>query len=172
MRHIIILAIAALTGIGASAPAQAQKVFAGIVPENYLKRWSPNEWHVWAMPDGRQCLALSQDPGTEPFKFWGFRQSPGSRLDLIMGSIQSARPRTVQMSFNNGGLFDYPATVEHFLDWDAYVVSLQGNALSVFHDQMFIESYVSGRRVFMGSSNAMKHLEKVMGICLEWQRTH
>lgn len=172
MRHVITFAIATLIGIGATAPAHAQKVFAGIKPENALKAWAPNEWHVWAMPGGRQCLALAQEPETTPFKFWGFRQSPGSRLDMIMGSYESPRPRTLQMSFNDGGLFDYPAKVERFSDWNAYVISLQGNALSVFHDQMVFESFLGGTKIFWSVSNSMRNLEKRMTACLEWQRTH
>lgn len=171
MRHIATLAIGALIGIGTTAPAQAQKRFAGIVPEHSLKAWAPNEWHVWAMPDG-QCLALAQEPETTPFKFWGFRQSPGSRLDMIMGGFDSPRPRTLKMSFNDGGLFDYPAKVERFADYDAYVISLQGHALSVFHDQMVFGAFVGSTKIFWSVSNSMRNMAKRMDTCLAWQQSH
>lgn len=171
MRHLLSLAAFVLAGMAAATPAQAQKVFAGIVPAEYSKRWSPNEWHVWALPD-RTCLALSQEPEQTPFRFWGFRQSPGSRIDLIFGSIERARPRKLQMSFNDGGLFDYDAKAERFLDWDAYVISIQGNALSIFHDQTIVASYVNGQKIFWGITNSMRNVEKAMRKCLEWQQSH
>lgn len=166
-------AIITTTVIAAASPAHAQreKVFDGIVPTNALKAWAPNEWHVWAMPDG-SCLALSQEPNDEPFKFWGFRQRPGSRIDLIFGSIANARPRRLQMSFNDGGKFDYDARVVHYVDWDAYAISVQGNALSVFHNQTIVESFVNGQRVFFGITNSMRNVEKTMRKCLEWQASH
>jgi hypothetical protein len=171
MRHILSLAIFALAGAGAVAPAQSQKVFAGIAPVSYSKAWAPNEWHVYALPDGN-CFAIAQEPRDTPFKFWGFRQSPGSRVELFFGSIENARPRTVQMSFNDGGKFDYPARVVRQLDWDAYAISLQPNALSVFHNQTIVEAYVGGVRVFAGITNSMRYVEKTMRKCLEWQAAH
>jgi len=173
MRRVVSLAVSAVIAMGAVAPAHAhaQKVFSGIEPAVSEKRWSANEWRVWALP-GNQCLSLSQTPGLQPFLFWGFRQSPGSRLEMIFGAIESARPRTVQMSFNGGGLFDYEAKVERFSNWDAYVISLQANALSVFHDSMTMHSYVKGQKVFGDVSNSMRNLEKTMRKCLEWQQGH
>ena len=171
MRHVVILVVSAVIGMGVAAPAHAQKVFSGIEPGVSEKRWSASEWRVWALP-GNECLALSQTAGLEPFLFWGFRQSPGSRLNMIFGHIEDARPRTVQMSFNAGGLFDYDATVEQFSRWNAYVISIQGNALSVFRDQMVIHAYVNGEKVFGDVSNSMRNLEKTMGKCLEWQQDH
>jgi len=158
----------AVGAMAAAAPAQAQEVFAGIVPASFSKRWSPNEWHVWAMPDG-SCLALSQEPESTPFRFWGFRQSPGSRIDLIFGGFDNLRPRTVQMSFNDGGKFDYEARVVHYSEWDAYAISIQGNALSIFHEQTIVESFVNGQKIFFGITNSMRNVEKAMRKCLEWQ---
>ncbi|MEZ0242661.1 MAG: hypothetical protein ACAH11_04755 [Sphingomonas sp.] len=173
MRHLARLAILSLIGIGAAAPSNAQEeVFYRIAPEHPLKAWAPNEWHVWAMPAFDQCLALAEEPQDTPFKFWGFRQSPGSRVEMIMGSMASPRPRTLQMSFNDGGRFDYAARVERFSDWDAYVISLQPNALSVFHSSMTFEAFVGGQRIFLSVSNSMKNLEKRMTACLEWQQSH
>lgn len=170
MHRITSLALA-LIAFAAATPAQAQKVFSGIVPTQFSKKWNPNEWHVWALPDG-SCLSLSQTPGLNPFKFWGFRQSPGSRIDLLFGSIENARPRTVQMSFNDGGLFEYSARVVHYSNWDAYAISIQGNALSVFHDQTIVHAYVNGEKIFGDVTNSMRNLEKAMGKCLEWQQAH
>lgn len=150
------------------AAAQRQKVFAGIVPDPYLKKWSANLWQAWALPNG-QCLELSQYPEETPFHFWGFRQSPGSRIDIIMGHIENPRRGTIQMSFNDGGKFDYAARVEQFVDWNAYVISVQGNALSIFHEDTFIDAYVNGEKVFWGVTHSMRNGEKVMKKCLDFQ---
>lgn len=161
-------AMVALALAPSPAAAQRHKVFAGIVPDPYLKKWSANLWQVWALPTG-QCLELAQYPEETPFHFWGFRQSPGSRVDLIMGSIASPRRGKIQMSFNDGGLFDYVARVEHEGEWPAYVISLQPDALSIFHDDTFIDAYVDGEKVFWGVTHTMRNGEKVMKKCLDWQ---
>jgi hypothetical protein len=171
MRRLIAFAIFAFICMGEAAPAHAQKVFAGIAPTVYSKKWNPNEWHIYALPDG-SCYAIAQDPQFAQFHFWGFRQSPGSRVDLFFGSIENARPRTVQMSFNDGGHYDYAARVVHQSDWDAYAISLQSNALSVFHDQTIVAAYVNGEKVFHGITNSMRNVEKNMRKCLEWQQSH
>lgn len=164
-------ALTTMIAIGASAPAQAQaqRVFGGVTPTTYLKKWSANEWKVWAMPDG-SCLALAQDPEEVPFHFWGFRQVIRSKIDLVFGSFEHIRPRTLQMSFNDGGHFDYPAKVVQFVDWNAYSVTLQGKALAVFHDQTIIEAFTGDTRIFVGITNSTRNLEKKMNTCLEWQR--
>jgi len=128
-------------------------------------------WQVWALPDGK-CLALIQYPDEKPFRFWGFRQSPGSRVELIFGSIDAARPRTVQMSFNDGDMFNYAAGVDHFSDWDAYVISLQPDALSIFHDDTFVDAFVDENKIFYGVTHSMRNGEKAMANCLEWQENH
>lgn len=166
--------LALLLGLGlvaTPAAAQRQKVFSGIVPASFLKKWSANLWVVWALPNG-QCLELAQNPEETPFRFWGFRQSPGSRIDLIMGSIENPRRGTIQMSFNDGGQFDYVARVERFVDWNAYVISVQGNALSIFHDDTFIDAYADGEKVFWGVTHSLRNGEKVMQKCLDFQASH
>lgn len=168
---IRIASIALLACLGLTAtPAAAQRAtrFAGIVPDPYLKKWTAGMWQVWALSNG-ECLELLQSPEMTPFKFWGFRQSPGSRIDLIFSSIDSPRPRTVQMSFNDGGLFDYDARVEQFSDWQAYVISVQGNALSIFPGTMVIHAYVDGQKIFWDVTHGMRDGEKGMRKCLEWQ---
>ena len=163
-------AAVALTGSPAAAD-QREKVFAGIEPGSFAKEWKFDDWQVWAMPDG-SCLALEQDTGWETFHFWGFRQSPGSRIKLYFGSIEHARPQTVQMSFNNGGEFDYDAQVERFRDWDAYEISIQANALSVFPRQLTIVAHVNGQRVFLNVYNSMDRVRDHMAKCLAWQQTN
>ncbi|MDB5429273.1 MAG: hypothetical protein JWP35_389 [Caulobacter sp.] len=156
----------------ACSPATAgEKVFSGVSPVNALKTWTANLWQVWAEPNG-DCLALIQYPDETPFRFWGFRQSPGSRVELIFGAIASARPQTVQMSFNDGGNFDYAARVEQYADWDAYVISLQPDALSVFPEDIFIDADVDGEQVFWGGTHRMRSGEEAMAKCLAWQQKH
>ena len=143
-------------------------MFSGIVPVKFDRKWEANEWVVWALPTGR-CLAEAQYPDETPYRFWGFRQSPGSRIELFFGSIADARSQTIQMSFNDGDNFDYDAEVEHQVDWDAYVISLQSDALSVFHDDTFVDAYVGDEKVFWGVTHSMRNLEKTMAKCLAWQ---
>ena len=165
-------ALLMLAGVAAAHPALAQrKMVTTIVPDPYLKAWAQNEWHIWAMPDG-SCLVLAQEPETTPLKFWGFRQSPGSRIDIIFTSTEPLRPRTLQMSFNDGGKFDYDARVVHYAEYDAYAISVQANALSIFHDQTIIESFVRGQKIFWGVTNSMRNVEIKMRKCLEWQTAH
>ena len=159
---------ATLTAVPASA---GEKVFAGIGPENYGKIWSFGDWHVWALPNG-SCLALEEVPGAVPFSFWGFQQSPGSRVQVMFGSIENARPQTVQMSFNNGGKFDYHADVRRMSDWDAYVISLQPDALSILPNQLIIEADVGGSLVFLNENNDMGRIYDKMADCLSWQDGH
>ena len=171
-RQIASLALLLSLGLTATpAAAQRQKVFSGIVPASFQKKWSANLWVVWALPNG-QCLELAQYPEETPFHFWGFRQSPGSRIDIIMGAIENPRRGTIQMSFNDGGQFDYVARVEQFSDWSAYVISVQGNALSIFHDDTFIDAYVDGEKVFWGVTHSLRNGEKVMRKCLDFQASH
>ena len=168
-RSIIAIGLLAIGLVGPASASRREAVFDGIEPAGFLKKWSFDDWQVWAMPNG-SCLALEQYPDEEPFRFWGVRQSPGSRLTVYFGSIANARPQVLQMSFNSGGRFDYDASVERFRDWDAYAISLQSNALSVFPRQLMIEAYSGGSRVFLNVYNAMDRLRSNMGQCLSWQQ--
>lgn len=170
MRRVVSLALA-LSAFGVSTPARAQETFTGVKPASYLKEWRENEWWVWAMP-GETCLSLAQDPGFTPIRFWGFSQSPGSRLSLVFGTIENARPQTLQMQFNGGGHFDYPAQVVRVAGEDAYVISFKPNSLSAFHAQTIIEASANGAVVFYGISNNTRSMQKMMGKCAEWQQSH
>ena len=163
------VAVAMLTG--GPAAAASKPVFGGVEPAQFDKKWSFDDWHVWALA-GDVCLAMEAYPDETPFQLWGFRQSPGSRLQLYFGSIQNAQPQTVQMSFNNGGQFDYPAEVIRIRDWDVYAISMRGNALSVFPRQLTVEAYVGGKRVFLNVYNAMGRVRDKMAECLAWQESN
>ena len=67
---------------------------------------------------------------------------------MMFGFIENARPQTVQMSFNNGGNFDYHADLRRMCDWDAYVISLQPDALTYPPKQLIIEADLGGSQVF------------------------
>ena len=165
-------ALLMLGAVLAATPVSAgEQVFAGIKPENFIKKWSFNDWHVWAMPGGT-CLALEEVPGAVPFSFWGFEQSAGSRVKVMFGSIENARPQTVQMSFNNGGKFDYHADVRRMSDWDAYVISLQSDALAILPNQLIIEADVGGEQIFLNEYNEMDKVYSKMADCLSWQDAH
>lgn len=169
-----LIILVGLSGLGSptsplSAKADGSYV-AGIEPA-YLKKWKFDDWNVWATPYG-SCMALEQDTlGYATYHVWGFEQSPGSRLTMYFGAIENARPQTVQMSWNNGGEFDYEAQVKHLRDWDAYEISLSANALSVFPRQLTVAAHVGGERVFINVHNAMDRLRKNMAECLAWQET-
>ncbi len=145
---------------------------AGVVPANFKKEWKFDDWNVWATAQGT-CLALEQDNlGYAAYHVWGFEQSPGSRLTMYFGSIENARPQTVQMSWNNGGEFAYEAQVKNLRDWDAYEISLQANALSVFPRQLTVVAHVNGERVFLNVYNSMDRLRKAMAECLAYQEAN
>ena len=160
-----------------SHPASAGKskeddtYVAGVQPA-HNKKWSFDDWNVWATQYGT-CMALEQDTrGYADYHVWGFEQSPGSRLTMYFGSIQNAQPQTVQMSWNNGGEFDYDAQVKHLREWDAYEISLQANALSVFPRQLTVVAHVNGERVFSNVYNSMDRLRKAMAECLAFQQAN
>ena len=166
---VAVLVLAAIVLPCASAAAAGSKeddtYVAGVEPA-YKKKWSFDDWHVWATEYG-SCMALEQDTlGYATYHVWGFEQSPGSRMTMYFGAIENARPRTVQMSWNNGGDFDYEADVKHLRDWDAYEISLQANALSVFPRQLNVAAKVDGKVVFINVYNSMDRLRKNMAECL------
>ena len=167
----VLAATLALPGPAAAAKDDDTYV-AGVEPA-YLKKWSFDDWNVWATEYGT-CMALEQDTlGYQTYHVWGFEQSPGSRLTMYFGSIQNARPQTVQISWNTGkGDFDYDAQVKHLREWDAYEISLQANALSVFPRQLTVVAHVGGERVFLNVYNSMDRLRKAMAECLAWQEAH
>ena len=172
MRRIACLAALLLMvpqAVASAAPRATH--FVGIVPVTILHKWTGNLWQVWAEP-GHECYAISQYPDETPFRFWAFRQTPGSRIDMLFGSIANARPGIVQISFNDGKNFDYRARVEHVVDWDAYVISLQPDALSIFHDDTFVDAYVDGEKVFWSVTHSMRKGEQLMAECLKWQESH
>lgn len=170
-RIILGLGVAAAMLTASASAATTRTAFGGVEPTQYGKKWSFDDWHVWALPS-HECLAMESYPNETPFRLWGFRQSPGSRLQLYFGSIENAQPRTVQMSFNDGGQFDYDAEVVRIKDWDVYSISMRGNALSVFPSQLTVEASVGGERVFMNVYNAMGRVRDKMTECLAWQQSH
>ena len=173
-KHIaagIALALSALAVSPASAgkSKEADTYVAGVQPAS-VKKWSFDDWNVWATPYGT-CMALEQDSiGWPTYHVWGFEQSPGSRLTMYFGSIENAQPQTVQMSWNNGGDFDYDAQVKHLRDWDAYEISLQANALSVFPRQLNVAATINGKVVFINVYNSMDRLRRAMAECLAFQQ--
>ena len=76
------------------------------------------------------------------------------------------------MSFNNGGKFNYHADVRRMSDWDAYVISLQPDALSILPNQLIIEADVDGSKVFLNEYNEMNRVYDKMADCLNWQDAH
>lgn len=170
---IVLLASLTLSANPAAAGnAKGDDYVAGVVPATFKKEWKFDDWNVWATEYGT-CMALEQDTlGYAAYHVWGFEQSPGSRLTMYFGSIENAQPQTVQLSWNNGGDFDYDAQVKHLRDWDAYEISLQANALSVFPRQLTVVAHVNGERVFLNVYNSMDRLRKAMTECLAWQQAN
>ena len=175
-KHIAVgITLASLTLSAQPAAAgksrEDETYVAGVQPA-YNKKWAFDDWNVWATQYGT-CLALQQDNiGWPTYHVWGFEQSPGSRLTMYFGSIQNAQPQTVQMSWNNGGAFAYDAQVKHLREWDAYEISLQANALSVFPRQLTVVAHVKGERVFINVYNSMDRLRKTMAECLAFQQAN
>lgn len=167
-------AVAALATLllGAPATAAPQATVLTIHPENFAQRWDRGPWRVWAL-SGHTCLTFYQESRTSQEAFWGFRQSPGSRVDFIVGGPGVVRPGTVETDLNDGGRFRQNASVEDFGGYDSYVISFEADALSIFHDTMSFDVFVDGTQIAYGLvSHQMRDLEKIMAKCLAWQESH
>jgi len=168
--RVLALGAVLLSGIApSSAAAREDETYVRGIEPAYVKKWSFDDWNVWATTHGT-CLALEQDTlGYSAYHVWGFEQSPGSRLTMYFGSDENARPQTVQMSWNMGGDFDYDADVIEFMDWKVYKISLQANALSVFPRQLNVAAKIDGKVMFINVYNSMDRLRKHMAECLAFE---
>ena len=166
------VAALAMLFVGAPATAAPQATVLTVHPESFAQRWDRGPWRVWAL-SGHTCLTFYQESRTSQEAFWGFRQSPGSRLDFIVGGPGVVRPGTVETDLNDGGRFRQNASVEDFGGYDSYVISFEADALSIFHDTMSFDVFVNGTQIAYGLvSHQMRDLEKVMAKCLAWQESH
>lgn len=173
-RHGIGVVAAAFATLMGSVPTRAapQATVLTVHPENFAQKWDKGPWRVWAL-SGHTCLSFYQESRTSQNAFWGFRQSPGSRVDFIVGGPDVVRQGTVETDLNDGGRFRQNASVEDFGGYDSYVISFEADALSIFHDTMSFDVFVDGTQVAYGLvSHEMRDLEKVMAKCLAWQDGH
>ena len=164
----LVLAALCISSVPVCARASKDDTYVKGIEPAYVKKWSFDDWNVWATTRGT-CLALEQETiGYAAYHVWGFEQSPGSRLTMYFGSDENAQPKTVQMSWNMGGDFDYDAEVIEFMDWKVYTISLQANALSVFPRQLNVSAKVGGKVIFINVYNSMDRLRKNMAECLAY----
>ena len=167
-------AVIALVTLFAVTPqiASPQATVLTIRPETFAQKWDNGPWRIWALPN-HSCLTFYQEARTAQDAFWGFRQSPGSRVEFIVGGPGVVRPGTVETDMNDGGRFRQRTSVEDFGGYASYVISFQSDALSIFHDTMTFDVYVDGTQIAYGLvSHKMRDLEKVMAKCLTWQESH
>ena len=165
---------AVVASLFAAVPAHAmpQATVLTIKPESFAQKWDKGPWRVWALHSG-ECLSIYQESRTSQDVFWGFRQSAGSRVEFIVGGPNVVRPGSLETEMNDGGRFPQKFSTENLGGYDSYVISLQSDALSIFHDEMSFDVYVDGTQVAYGLvSHQMRDLEKVMAKCLDWQTSH
>lgn len=165
---------AALLSLGmalVATPASAGgKTFAGITYETILHKWGVNAWDIWALPN-HECMAILQKPDLTPFNFWGFRVLNGLGVQMFFGSIADARPQTVKVAFDDGAI-SYPASVEPFLEWNAYVIPIKLEDLWAFPDELFFDVYVGGDKVTWGGTKVMGKVALALEKCDNWQTAH
>jgi len=140
-----------------------------IIPVTSSHSWTVGHWKIWAISDD-VCFAVNQWD-TQKVQFWGFRQK-GPQLELFFYSDGTPQPQTLQMSFNDGGKFNYDAKVEHIAEYDAYVISLGKATTAVFPNVIDFEADAGGNRIWWERELNMSKVESAMNKCWEWQLDH
>ena len=159
------------TALAAGPASAGGKTFAGIDYKTVLHKWSVASWDIWALPN-HECLAMIQKPDLSPFNFWGFRVNNGLEVHMFFGSIANARPQTVKILFDDDSSISRPATVEPFLEWNAYVVAIDLKDLWALPDELFFDIYVDGAKVTWGGTKVMGKVALALEKCDNWQTAH
>ena len=174
VRHIVQAGVQAglLTGIAVSAPAAAAPhEFPTIDYVKPLHKWSVGSWTIWALP-GHECLALKQETKFAEFSFWGFRVVDGLDAHMIFGAVADARQQTIRVDYDGMPSARYPAVVEPFLDYNAYVVPINLEDIWAFQDELFFDVYAGGEKVTWGGTKVMGKVAEGLEKCDNWQQAH
>ena len=158
-----------LAGIAFAAPVAATPhEFPTIDYVKPLHKWSVDSWTIWALP-GHECVALKQETKFAEFSFWGFRVVDGSDSHMIFGPVADARPQTVRVEYDGMPSVRYPALVEPFLDYNAFVVPIDLSDIWAFQDELFFDVYAGDQKVTWGGTKVMGKVALALEKCDNWQ---
>lgn len=168
-------ALLALGAVLGAAPGNAvepnEVVYSKFKIDTYLHKWSVKDWTIWAMPN-HVCLAMKQDIDPRAPHFWGFIVKDGLEVELFFGSIENAAPQTVQITFNSGKPVSFPARVEPMDGANAYVVPFTLEYLWTMQDDIDIDVFANGNRIFSGWTKVMGKIAEGLEKCDNWQAAH
>ena len=153
-----------------SAPASAGEVYSKFKTES-LHKWSIGKWTIWAMP-GHQCLAMDQEINFEKPSFWGFIVKDGLDVEMFFGSIANPQPQTVQITFNSGKPVSFPARVEPMDGANAYVIPFKLEYVWTMQDDVDVDVFTGGNRVFSGWTKVMGKVAEGLEKCDNWNQAH
>ncbi|MBC7499189.1 MAG: hypothetical protein H7315_01575 [Herminiimonas sp.] len=152
-----------------SEAAEGKHGFYRVAPATSSHHWEVGHWRIWAEPDG-VCRGFNQWDTTR-VRFWGFREK-GSQLELFFSSDGPAQPQRLQMSFNDGGKFDYDARVERVAGIDSYVVALGKHSTAIFPNNINFEAFAGGTQIWSEREFNMSKVDDAMAKCVDWQYSH
>ena len=166
-----VLVIASLLSLAAGWPAQSETGHR-ISSASARHRWKQDHWEIRAEP-GSICVAIAQY-GLEPKGFWGFIQTGTklSSLEIFFDSGGPAQPKTIQMSYNDGGMNTHSARVENWAGMDSYVVPMGPNLLADYRTVTEFAAYSDGKLIWSEKEFHMDKVEDAMLKCWEWQLDH
>ncbi len=168
-------ALLALGAVQAPAPATAGEAgevyYSQFKLGSYLHKWSVKDWTIWALPD-HVCLALKQDVDPRAPHFWGFIVKNGLDVEMFFGNVEDAAPQTVQITFNSGKPVSFPARVQPMDGANAYVIPFTLEYLWTMQDDIDIDVFTGGNRVFSGWTKVMGKVAEGLEKCDNWQDAH
>ena len=153
-----------------AAPASAGQVYSRF-KINALHEWSLKKWTIWAMPD-HECLAMEQEVDFEKPNFWGFMIKNGLDVEMFFGSIENPQPQTVQVTFNSGKPVSFLARVQPMDTAVAYVIPFDLEYVWTMQDDVDVDVFAGGNRVFSGGTTVMGKVALALEKCDNWQQAH
>ena len=168
-------ALLALGAVLAAAPADAgdagEIVYSKFKLDSYLHKWSVKDWTIWAMPN-HECFALKQDVDPRAPHFWGFIVKNGLDGEMFFGTIADPQPQTVQVTFSSGKPVSFPARVEPMDGANAYVIPFKLEYVWTMQDDIDIDVFTGGNRVFSGWTKVMGKVAEGLEKCDDWNQAH
>ncbi len=154
----------------AAAPASAGEMYSKFKIDA-LHKWSIGKWTIWAMPN-HVCLAMDQEINFEKPQFWGFIIKNGLDVEMFFGSIENPQPQTVQITFNSGKPVSFPARVEPMDGANAYVIPYDLEYVWLMQDDVDVDVFTGGNRVFSGWTKVMGKVAEGLEKCDNWNQAH
>lgn len=163
-------ALLVLGAVMATAPASAGETYSRYKLDS-LHKWTISKWTIWAMP-GHVCLAMEQEIDFAKPSFWGFMIKDGLDSEMFFGSIADAQPQTVQITFNYGKPVSFPARVQPMDGANAYVIPFDLEYVWTLQDDVDIDVFTGGNRVFSGGTKVMGKIAEGLEKCDDWNQAH